>query len=204
MNPCSFLFSAFFNVIQSNDASSTLLLLFYKFLSSRIIPLLVEITSLSESEKILQKEFNDSNMRNLLHLCDIINNKYPHIQSSFFNPSVYNPWLSDSIIRLFLVHSDDCDCSSLNQLLTKSCILGLSKSLAISYYRYLQLHERKWKASNSDERLFLLQPRSHSMQLFHEFLHTLPSLRFTDFITHVLHQFFTQQNQVNHFSLFHF
>lgn len=196
-NPCSFVFSAFFSVIQRDEASSTLLLLFYKFLSSRIIPLLVDMTSLTGNELILQREFNDSNMRNLLHLCDVINNKYPHIQSSFFNPSVYFPWLADSVIRLFLVHSDSCDTTTLHSLFTKSCILGFSKPLATSYYRYLQLYERKWRASNSDERLFLLQPKSHSMQLFLSFFHSLPSLRLTDFVTQVLHSFFTQPNQVS-------
>lgn len=201
MYPASFLFSSFFNVIHINhtqEASSVILLLFYKFLSSRIISLLVEITTPSEvsgNNRILQQEHYDSVMRNLLHACDIVNNQFPRIQSPFFVPTTFIPWLSDAILRVFLCHSQNPD--SFSPLLTKSCILGYTPSFAAVYYRYLQLYERCTKAINSDERLFVMQPKTHALRALQSFLHHLPSLRSTDFITHLLQPLLSPNNQVS-------
>lgn len=195
MNPASFLFSSFFQGIQFNpnpNASSTVLMLFQKFLSYRIIPLLVEITSkttLSGKDMILQQEFYDSIMRNLLHVCDIVSNKYPHLQTPFFQNSVYMKWFSKAIVCVYLCHENSRDDAHFAILLTKSCLLGYTRSLTEVYYHYCLLYDNKVKPTSSDEKLFRLQTKQHNLQCLCQFSQSIPSLRRFDFISHFLQLF---------------
>lgn len=198
----SFLFSSFYYVIKmktKETSSSTHLLLFQKFLSLRIVPLLVEITSTSRrkgNDMILQKEFYESIMCNLLHVCDVVSNNYPSIRSSFFLPGDFSKWLSEAIIRVFFCYGEDCDPVFFSSFLTKCCILNYSTNLANSFYHVVQLIERMVAPVSSEERLICIQNKGVMRDISSQFISVFPSLRYTDFFTQILTLFFTQPNPV--------
>ena len=137
-------------------------------------------------------------MRSLLHLCDIISNKYPRLHSTFFNSTDYTKWLSNMILRYFLCHQQNCNSSSFSTLLTKCCILGYVDSLATTYYHFCLLSEKRIQPENSDERLFLIQfNQSERFSLLQHFLSLLPSLRMNAFCTRLFGFMFSpNSNQV--------
>ena len=200
------MFSSFFSLIQLNtnqNGSSILLSLFQKFLSSRMISLLIEITSkptLQGKNSILQQEHYETVMRNILHVCDVINNKFPHITSTFFYPSEYNAWLSNKIMNLFFCFHEDLSLSSFSLFLSKCCILGFSTSLASSFYHTLCLFNKTIKPSSSDEKLLLLQDRKTLLSLFQQFISHLPSIRQSDFYSQFFHLLFSSSNQTHSLS----
>lgn len=203
LSPPSFLFSSFYYVIKmktKETSSSTHLLLFQKFLSLRIVPVLVEITSTNKrkgNDMILQKEFYESIMCNLLHVCDIVSNNYPSIRSSFFLPGDFSKWLSDTVIRVFFCYGEDCDLTVFSSFLTKCCILNYSVNLANSFYHVVQLIERIIAPVSSEERLICIQNRGAMREISSQFIGIFPSLRYTDFFTQILNLFFTQPNPVH-------
>ena len=188
--PASITFSCFVYVFSSKKSYSLLLDLLQKFLEKKIVKLLEEVTSttvIQGPDGLIQSEHYQSVINSLLHLPDIISNTV-RSPSLFFTPSAYNSWLSDSILNVYMGFLEDRESDLFGKLVRKSCILGLTNSLAHSVIRFLQLLRKERKPSRPEEHLFLLLDHFDLMKQLSHFVRMIPSIRYRDFVNKCLEE----------------
>lgn len=168
-----------------------------RLLSQRANAILEEITSEVHSsgvEQILQSEHNADVANMLLHTPDVVCNALSTSAPSFFLPGTFYRWLSDKLLRVFLGFPEDRDSSLYSSLVSRYCLLGLTRALSASLYSLLQLLDRKKEPSREDR--LLLADRSQILHSLRQFVGFLPELRFGEFMSEVLSLHFSDSHPV--------
>ena len=190
-------FSCFLLVLPNKKTCSMLLPMFQKFLVKRIIALLEEITSeveISGTDGLMQSEHNQDVVNALVHLPDLVSNLLHSNSPPFFSPQTFNTWLSDSILNVYIGFSENRDTRNYARLISKSCILGLTESLADSFSRLLQLIRMERSPITPIEELLLLYSPRKRVEIASNWAAMIPAMRFRDFVKTVLESEFERTN----------
>ena len=200
----SFPFSCLMTVIQSKLASPSqkklspmYIHILKRLLSQRANAIIEEITSTvhaSGVEQILQSEHNADVANMLLHTPDVVCNALSTSAPSFFLPGTFYRWLADKLLRVFLGFPEDRDSSLYSSLVSRYCLLGLTRALSASLYSLLQLLDRRKEPAREDR--LLLVDRPQILQSLRQFVGFLPELRFGEFMSEVLALHFSETHSV--------
>ena len=79
-------------------------------------------------------------------------------------------------------------------LVSKACMLGLTKCIADSIYRSLQCIDRKTEVTR-EERVLLVNG-AHSVQSIIQFAHFMPEMRYREYVDELLSSHFSAPNPV--------
>lgn len=200
----SFPFHCLITVIQERKNASTQKLqspmhfhFLKRLLSTRITAILEEITSenrFSGVEQMLCSEYYTDVANMLLHTSDIVCNALSTTAPSFFLPANYNPWIAGKLLIVYLGFAEDRDASLYVSLVSKACMLGLTKCIADSIYRSLQCIDRKTEVTR-EERVLLVNG-AHSVQSIIQFAHFMPDMRYREYVDELLTSHFSAPNPV--------